>query len=236
MPSETRSSSVARATHVDQVDVVAHLGDDRAGDGGIQHGGERLRAQAEPARLVLVDLDAHLAGRLVPVEIDAPRVGAGRHHLGELERDLAHLVHVRAADAILHRPADRRPELERRDPRDRARKVLGQHLLQLGLQPLARVDILGDDHRLGEELVRQLDVQRQVEADRALADIGAPALDVGVAREHAHRAARPWSRWHRSRRCAAASDRPPARAGRRPGRTAAARSGWRTAPRRTGRR
>ena len=91
---------------------------------------------------------------------------------------LAHLVHVRAADAILHRPADRRPELERGDPRDRGREILGQHLLELGLQPLARVDVLGDDHRLGEEVVRQLDVERQVEADRAPADIGAPALDV----------------------------------------------------------
>ena len=51
--------------------------------------------------------------------------------LGELERDLAHLAEVGAADAILHRPADRRPELERRDARDRARKFLGQHLLEL---------------------------------------------------------------------------------------------------------
>ena len=134
---------------------------------------------------------------------------------------------VRAADAILHRPADRRAELERRDAR---RPTLGNcsasTFSSFALQPLARRHVLGDDDRLGEEVVGQLHVERQVEADRAAADIGAPArrrrdrssssassrsatsslaIDRGVLRQ--------------------AADRPAAPAGRRAGRTAAARSG-----------
>ena len=133
--------------------------------------------------------------------VDGLRIG--RDDLGELERDLAHLRDVGAADAILHRPADRRPELERRDAADDARKIVGQNLLELLPQPLARGDILGDDHRLREEVVRQLDVERQIEADRAAADIGAPARDVGIVLRARRRSGGPRSRWHRSRRSAA---------------------------------
>ena len=39
---------------------------------------------------------------------------------------------------------------------------------------------LGHDHSLGEEVVGQLRVERQIEANRALADIEAPALDVRI--------------------------------------------------------
>ena len=58
-------------------------------------------------------------------------------------------------------------QLERGGAADRFREFFRQHLVQLRLQPLAGVDVLGDDHRLREEVVRQLDVKRQVEADRA---------------------------------------------------------------------
>ena len=50
----------------------------------------------------------------------------------------------------------------------------------LRLQPQARVEVLGNDHRLREELVLQLHVERQVEADRAAADVGAPVVDVRI--------------------------------------------------------
>ena len=91
---------------------------------------------------------------------------------------------VRPAHPILHRPADRRPKLERRHARDRARQLLGQRLLQLGVQPVARRDVLGDHHSLREEVVGELDVEGQVEADRAAPDIGAPARDVGIVLQH----------------------------------------------------
>ena len=100
---------------------------------------------------------------------------------GEPQRDVPHLAHIRAADAILHRPAHGRAEPQRRDPADHAREILRERRLEPRLQPLARCHVLGDDDRLGEEVVRQLDVERQIEADRAAADIGAPVLDVGIA-------------------------------------------------------
>ena len=125
--------------HVDEIDVVAQLRDGRAGDGGVEHGRERARADAQPARLVLVDVDADLPRRLHPVEVHVPRPRVGGEHLGELERDPAHLVLVRARDPVLQRPADRRAQLERRHARDDVGELLGERLLQLLLQPLARL-------------------------------------------------------------------------------------------------
>ena len=72
------------------------------------------RAQPEQARLILVDPDAQLAGRLVPIEVDAPRIGIPGDDLREPQRGLPHLFLVGPAHAILYRPADGRPELERR--------------------------------------------------------------------------------------------------------------------------
>ena len=51
---------------------------------------------------------------------------------------------------------------------------------ELGAQPLASGNVLGDDDELAEEIVRQFDAQRQIEADGAAPDIGAPAHHVGV--------------------------------------------------------
>ena len=106
--------------------------------------------------------------------------GSAPSDLGELQRDAAHLVLVRARHPVLQRPADRRPELERRDAADDVGELLGQQLLELHLQPFARLDVLGDDHELGEERVGELDVERQDEADRAATDVGAVVVDVGV--------------------------------------------------------
>src|SRR5262249_43445387 len=87
----------------------------------------------------------------------------GGDDLGKLEGNLAHLRHVRASDAILHRPSDRRPELERGDTTDQAWKIVSQNLGQPDSKSLARRDVLGDDHRLGEEVVRQLQFERNIE-------------------------------------------------------------------------
>ena len=62
-----------------------------------------------------------------------------------------------------------------------ADELLAQQLLQARRDPLAGVEIPGDDHDLAEEGIGELLVERQVEAHGALADIGAPAHDVGVA-------------------------------------------------------
>ena len=113
---------------VDEVDVVADLGDGAARYHRVEHARQRLRAQPQQARLVLVDADAHLPGRLDPVEIDVHGLRIVGDDLGELEGDLAHLRRVRTADAILHRPSDRRSELQRVDAADDARKIVGQRL------------------------------------------------------------------------------------------------------------
>ena len=56
---------------------------------------------------------------------------------------------------------------------------------ELFAQALARRNILGDDDELAEEVVAELHVERQIEADDAAPHIGAPMGDVGVGREHA---------------------------------------------------
>ena len=72
------------------------------------------------------------------------------------------------------------PKLERRDARDDVGKLLGERLLELRLQPLARVDVLRDDHELRKERIGELDVEREDEPDRAAADVGAVVVDVRV--------------------------------------------------------
>ena len=78
------------------------------------------------------------------------------------------MIEVGPADPVLHGPADRRAKLERRDARDDAGQLLRQRLFELRMQAFARRDVLGDDDGLGKEVIGQLDVERQVEADRAL--------------------------------------------------------------------
>ena len=101
---------------IDQIDIVAHLGNGGAGYDGIENTGQCLRAEAEQTRLILVDTNAHLASGLDPVEIDLFGLGIACDDLGELESNLAHLIYVRTADAILHRPSDRWPKFEREKP------------------------------------------------------------------------------------------------------------------------
>ena len=60
---------------------------------------------------------------------------------------------------------------------------MARDFLELDPEPLARRNVLGDDHRLGEEVVRQLDVEGQIEADGAATHIGAPARDIRIVLE-----------------------------------------------------
>ena len=85
-----------------------------------------LRRELAENGVVLVDADAHLAGRAHPVEIDLLGLRVRCDDPAKLQRDLSYLVQVGAADAILHRPANRRSELERVDSRDCVRKFIRQ--------------------------------------------------------------------------------------------------------------
>ena len=158
--------------------------DGRTGDDGVQHLRQCLRAEAQQPSLILVDIDPDHAGRLHPVEIDVPRVRIARHDAGKPQRDVTHLRYIRTADTILDRPTDRRPKSERRHARHRAGELRGEHLLEPHLKPLARRHVLGDDNRLGEEIVGQFHRERQIEANCAATNIGAPARDVGIRLQH----------------------------------------------------
>ena len=67
---------------------------------------------AERARLVLVDLEPHRLGELVPVEVDVARGGIGLEHLADLLGDGADLLRIVAQHAEHHRVADRRAVLQ----------------------------------------------------------------------------------------------------------------------------
>ena len=89
-------------------------------------------------------------------------------------------------DAELDREADRRTEHEAVDPRPRRRHgAVGEGLFEPRLDPLARLEVLGDDDDLGEVRVGQDRVEPEPEARRALADIGGVGDDVGIAGKQA---------------------------------------------------
>ena len=153
--------------HVDQIDVVADLGYGRARHDGAEGLRQILRAEPQEARLVLIDPDLKRARRLDPVVVHLFDEGVRRQDLGHLEGDLAHLSGVRPAYPILQRPANRRSQFQGVDPPDDARELGRKRLLQPGLDALALFQALRHDHGLGEEVVRKLQVERQVEPDRA---------------------------------------------------------------------
>ena len=169
--------------HVDQIDVVADLGDGGPGDVGIEHRGHRRRGQPQAPDLILVDADAQLPAGLHPVEVQVPGPAMVGNDLTQIQGDLTQLVQVVAQDPVLDGPAHRGAKLQGGDPGDGLGDLLLEVLVELDLQPLAGGHVLGDHHRLGEEGVGQLDVERQVEAHRPPAHIGAPVGDVRVGAE-----------------------------------------------------
>ena len=58
------------------------------------------------------------------------------------------------------------------------RLLVGQRLLQPRLDALALLQSFGDDHELREEVVGELDIERQIEANGALSDVCTPMVDV----------------------------------------------------------
>src|SRR6476646_6290969 len=59
---------------VNQIDVIAQLGDCGTRQDGIDGLAQRLRTDAEGASSILVDFDADYLGGLVPVEVDVARI------------------------------------------------------------------------------------------------------------------------------------------------------------------
>jgi hypothetical protein len=71
----------------------------------------------------------------------------------------------------LERPSDRLAQLQRIDPPDNVREFIGERVLNLRLNPLALLQSLGDDDRLAEKVIGQLNVERQIETYGALPDL-----------------------------------------------------------------
>ncbi|MNP21045.1 hypothetical protein D3C76_1136500 [compost metagenome] len=102
---------------------------------------------------------------------------------GQVNRMLAYLVDIRAADPVLDRPAHRRPHFQGLDEAADTDEVIAQALAQACAQGLTGLEVLGHDHQLRVVGVLQLNVQWQVETDRPLADVTAPAHDFRIALE-----------------------------------------------------
>ena len=109
------------------------------------------------------------------------RVGGDDLH--QPQRRLAHLLDVGPGETVLDRPADGRPEVERVDEHVGADERFAPELLELRHQAVARLERGRHHDHLTEEGVLQLLVERQIEADRALADVGAPVGNGGIAFE-----------------------------------------------------
>jgi hypothetical protein len=164
--------------------AVAHLRHRGATDDAIQRECHVLRTQTELPRLVLVDLDAHDPRRLYPIEVDVAHALGRPQKIGDLQGDRVRAIRVRPHHAVFHRPAHGGAEFQRIDPCDHLREPRRQCLFKPRAHLFALLEPFCHDDRLGEEIVRQGDVKRQVEADRTLADIGGEPLDVRVGGEH----------------------------------------------------
>src|SRR4030095_3108055 len=92
-----------------------------------------------------------------------------------------HLMRIGAAEAVLNRPADRWAELERENPPDRLGELFLKSSLKAFLDLVPHFQALGDNDRLGEEIVLELHVERQVESNRPAPNVGTPVDDIGVA-------------------------------------------------------
>ena len=127
---------------------------------------------AERARLVLVDLEPHRLGELVPVEVDVARVGVGLEHLADLLGDGADLLRIVAQHAEHHGIADRRAVLQPLHAGAHRLEAVREQRVERGHDALAGLEVLGHDDDLAEVRVGELGHGRQVEARRAGADIG----------------------------------------------------------------
>ena len=86
---------------------------------------------------------------------------------------------IGSGDAHLHRPADRRAVEQAVGLGADVREVVRQRIAHPQQHALARLHRLRHQHQLGEVLVLELLVERQVEARRALADEGGDVGEVG---------------------------------------------------------
>ena len=159
--------------HVDQIDVVAHLRNRYAVDHAVERGGDVLRATRRAARaLSCSTLTLTTRAGSLQSKVTSPRLRILRHDIGEFAGDLAHAP---GCPGPLTRYCTGRPTGGPMSSRWTKASVPGNVLrsqsLVLAAQPVARLQALGEDHRLAEGDIGGLHVEGQHEALRALADI-----------------------------------------------------------------
>jgi hypothetical protein len=164
----------------DKLVAFAIPGDRHAGQRGLQEIRQILRRHAEHARALLIDVELDHFGRLLPVEVDVAQGRIPAHHVGDLARELAHRGDVGARDAELHRIADRRPVLQAHDACTQLIEVLVEQFDQVGAEFLAVGERARQQHELGEARLRQLLIEWQIEARRAVADEADVVLEFGA--------------------------------------------------------
>ena len=98
-------------------------------------------------------------------------------------RQLPHLLDVGPAEPVLHRASGRRTHRQQVDVHVQAGKLLPGPGLDLGPEALTGLNALGHDDHLAVIGVRRLRVEGEDEPHGALADIGRPVIDVGIACE-----------------------------------------------------
>src|SRR5689334_5366261 len=95
-----------------------------------------------------------------------------------------HARKIGAADTVFDGPADGGAKLERIDTGDGTREAHREGLLETRAYLVALLQSLGDHDRLGEVVVGQGHVERQIKADGALPDISREAHDVLIGSEY----------------------------------------------------
>ena len=167
--------------HVDLLDAVAHRGHRRARDQHAQRLRYVLRGEAERAGAILVDHQLQVRRLFVPVELRVLDLVVLPDHVAHPVGDVAHDPGIRPDHAELDREADRRTEVEAIDPHAGfGQCAVVDRLLQPRLDPLARLDILGDDDDFGKGFIRQLRVEPEPEPRRTLPDIGGIGRNIAV--------------------------------------------------------
>ena len=138
-----------------------------------------MAADADRARLVLVDLELERFDRLVPVVVDATRVGAFAHCRLDLVGTLAQRQRVYAHHAKLHRIRHGGAIGQELDPAAHLGELGRQQGRELDAQGLAQLQIFGQHDQLRHIGLREHLIQRQVKARHTRAH---PGADRGHAR------------------------------------------------------
>src|SRR5690606_38370002 len=108
-------------------------------------------------------IDANDTARLVPVIVDDAKSLVRTQYTGKILRNTAQRLNVRPRDTVLDRTADRRPKLQIFHIDIGPDVILAEHLIELLLEPVSRLQILRNDDHLPEIRICGLHVEGENE-------------------------------------------------------------------------